>query len=267
VGGYKSDSLGTGIRFGVPIALDDRIFLGLSVDQTKIETYQDSPQQYIDFVDRFGDTNNTLLTTLGWASDKRDSATYPTSGTYRRFNTELSIPPADMRYGRMSYQWQQYFSLNRTYTLMFNSDFGFAQGYGGAPVPFYKNYYAGGIGSVRGYKDNSIGPKSETTFSDGSTSTANLGGTRRAIGSVELLFPLPGVKEKDRSARLSAFFDAGALWGVNSDFSVSDIRYSTGLALSWSSPIGPLKFSFGFPLHKKADDKTQRFQFVIGTAL
>ncbi|MDP5240517.1 outer membrane protein assembly factor BamA [Uliginosibacterium sp. 31-16] len=279
VAGYKSDSLGTGIRFGVPIALDDRVFLGLSVDQTKIETYSDSPQLYKDFIKEFGCksaddctktsvTTATLLSTLGWMSDKRNSATYPTSGTYQRFNFELAIPPADMRYGRLSYQWQRYIPLTSTYTLMFNSDFGFAEGYGGKPVPFYKNYYAGGIGTIRGYKDNSIGPKSESFYSDGSTSSVALGGTRRATGGLEFLFPMPGVKEKDRSLRLSAFLDAGILWDDKySSFTVSDIRYSTGFGMSWLSPIGPLKFSLGFPLRKQTGDEVQRFQFLIGSVM
>lgn len=281
VAGYKSDSLGTGIRFGVPIALDDRIFLGLSVDQTEIETYTDSPKLYKDFIKEFGCgstsaeectrssvTTTTLLSTLGWMSDKRNSATYPTNGTYQRVNLELAIPPADMQYGRLSYLWQRYVPLTSTYTLMFNSDFGFAEGYGGKPVPFYKNYYAGGIGTIRGYKDNSIGPKAESNYTDGSSSSVSVGGTRRVTGGLEFLFPMPGVKEKDRSMRLSAFFDAGILWDdKTTSFAMTDVRYSTGLGMSWLSPIGPLKFSLGFPLRRLAGDDVQRFQFLIGTAM
>ncbi|GAB2904807.1 outer membrane protein assembly factor BamA [Uliginosibacterium flavum] len=281
VAGYKSDSLGAGIRFGVPIALDDRIFLGLSVDQTKIETYEDSPKLYKDFIKEFGCegssdadctqssvTTTTLLSTLGWLSDKRNSATYPTNGTYQRVNLELAIPPGDMQYGRLSYQWQRYVPLTNTYTLMFNSDFGLAEGYGGKPVPFYKNYYAGGIGTIRGYKDNSIGPKAESNYSDGSSSSVSVGGTRRITGGLEFLFPMPGVKEKDRSMRLSAFIDGGVLWDdKTTSFAMTDFRYSTGFGMSWLSPIGPLKFSLGFPLRKKLGDDVQRFQFLIGTAM
>lgn len=267
VAGYKSDSLGTGIRFGVPIALDDRIFFGLSADLTKIEIYDDSPPQYKDFVSRFGDTNSTVLTSLGWVSDKRDSVTYPLKGFYQRVSTELSLPVADLQYGRVGYQFQSYFPVTRMSSFLLNADLGFVQGYGGKEVPFYKNYYLGGIGTVRGFKDNSIGPRVDATFSNGSSSSTVLGGTRRIAANLEYLFPFPGLKEKDRAARMSLFVDAGTLWGVESSFSASSIRYSAGLGATWVSPIGPLKFSFAFPLKKQDGDHIQRFQFLIGTAL
>ena len=143
-----------------------------------------------------------------------------------------------------------------------------ANGYGGKPVPFYKNYYAGGIGTIRGYKDNSLGPKVSYPDANGNSLTENLGGTRRVTAGAEIFFPVPGMKEKDRSMRLSTFFDAGTLWDSSTtNFSASDIRYSVGLGMSWQSPIGPLKFSFGFPLVKKDGDEAQRFQFLIGTVM
>jgi outer membrane protein insertion porin family len=265
VAGYKSDSMGTGVRFGVPIGLDDRVFFGLSIDHTKITTYDDSPIQYKDFTDRFGSENTTLLTTVGWSSDKRDSYLYPTSGTYQRFSTEVAVPPAGMQYAKIGYQWQQYFSLGRPRTLALSTDIGWATGYGGKPVPFYKNYYAGGIGSIRGFKDNSLGSK--VVDSSGNETGDSLGGTRRWTGSAEIFFPMPGAKDKDKSVRLSTFVDAGILWGLGQGFSFGDIRYSTGIGLNWSSPIGPLKFAVGFPLKKKAGDEIQRFQFTIGTTM
>ncbi|MDQ7990390.1 MAG: outer membrane protein assembly factor BamA [Candidatus Dactylopiibacterium sp.] len=265
VAGYKSDAVGTGVRFGVPIGLDDKVFFGLAVDHTKIETYDDSPVQYKNFVERFGNANTTLLTTIGWSSDKRDSYLYPTAGTYQRFNTEIAVPPADMRYAKIGYQWQRYFSLDRTRTLMLSTDFGWATGYGGKPVPFYKNYYAGGIGSIRGYKDNSLGKK--VTDANGAETDESLGGTRKWTNTAEVFFPLPGAKDKDKSVRLSLFVDAGMLWGLGQQFSFADLRYSTGVGLNWMSPIGPLKFSVGVPLKKKQGDETQSFQFTIGTVM
>jgi outer membrane protein insertion porin family len=260
---YKSDSVGGGVRFGVPIGEDDTINLGLSLDRTKIETYDDSPVQYTRFVDQFGNINTSVLTTLGWARDKRDSAVYPTTGTYQRVSSEIAVPPGEMRYGRLNYQWQRYFALNRTFTLMLNTDFGIAQGYGGRPVPFYKNYYAGGIGTIRGYKDSTVGPR--VVDSSGNETSESLGGTRRWLGSAEVLFPFPGMKDKSRTVRLSGFFDIGVVWGPDTKFKASDLRMSVGTAVSWSSPIGPLKFSVGIPLKKKEGDETQRFQFQIGT--
>lgn len=265
VAGYKSDAIGGGVRFGVPIGLDERVFFGLSVDQTKIQTYDTSPVQYKDFVRRFGNINTTLLTTVGWQNDGRDSYLYPTRGVYQRLNAEVAVPGADMQYAKLGYQLQRYFPLSRTYTLMLNSDFGWATGYGNKPVPFYKNYYAGGIGTIRGYKDNSLGAK--VTDENGNSTSESLGGTRRWTGSAEVFFPMPGAKDKERSLRLSTFLDAGILWGLGQGFAVSDIRYSTGFGLNWMSPIGPLKFSLGFPLRKQSGDEAQRFQFTIGTVM
>lgn len=265
VGSYKSDSVGGGVRFGVPIGEDDSINFGLSGDRTKIEIFDTSPIQYKNFVEQFGNTNTSVLTTIGWARDKRDSVVYPTTGTYQRVSGEVAVPPGELRYGRLNYQWQRYFALNRTFTLMLNTDLGIAQGYGGNPVPFYKNYFAGGIGTIRGYKDNTIGPR--VLDANGNPTDDALGGTRRWLGSAELLFPFPGMKDKSRTLRLSGFFDVGEIWGTGDKFKASELRMSVGAALSWSSPVGPLKFSIGVPLKKKEGDQSQRFQFQIGTIM
>jgi len=268
VAGYKTDALGTGVRFGVPISLDDKIYLGTAVDHTRITVSDDSPQLYKNFVEEHGNTVTTLMTTAGWSRDKRDSIIYPTSGTYQRFNTEVAVPPAELRYGRATYQFQRFFPLSSTYTLMLNSEYGIAEAYSGQSVPFYKNFYAGGIGSIRGFKDNSIGAKVYSyTDSDGNAQYATVGGTQRLIGSAEIFFPFPGMKEKDRSLRLSTFVDTGSLWGVNSSFRRDSFRVSTGMGMSWVSPIGPLKFSIGFPLVKREGDDVQHFQFLIGTTM
>ncbi|HEX5125275.1 MAG TPA: outer membrane protein assembly factor BamA [Rhodocyclaceae bacterium] len=263
VGPYKSTSDGGGVRFGVPIAEDDTVNFGLSADRTNIVTFDNSPQQYTDFVNQFGAATTSLLTTVGWARDKRDSLIYPTTGTYQRVSGDLSIPPGDLRYWRAGYEYQRFFALDKTFTLMLNGDFGYAHGYGGRPLPFFKNYFAGGIGSVRGYDDSSLGPK--VLDSTGNVTTDALGGNRRIVTNAELLFPFPGLKEKDRSLRLSLFVDGGQVWGQDEKLNLSDMRWSTGVAMSWTSPIGPLKFSVAHPLNNKPDDKTQIFQFQIGS--
>ena len=124
-------------------------------------------------------------------------------------------------------------------------------------LPFFKNFYAGGIGSVRGYEPSSLGPIDAAT-------EQRLGGNRRLILNGELLFPMPGVGQ-DKSVRLGAFIDGGQVWGAGEQFDLSTLRYSFGLSLAWSSPVGPLKFSFGQPLNKKEGDKLQRLQFQMGT--
>ena len=278
---YKTVSTGAGIRLGWPIAEDDQINFGLTADQTEITTYPLSPKLYRDFCDDNGGsvsgedcevTVRSVLATVGWSRDSRDSFTYPRAGSYQRLYGEVTVPVGDLRYGKLGYQYQHWFPIGRDYALMLNADMGWAKGFGGEKVPFYKNYYVGGIGSVRGYDQGSIGPK----FIDTDGDITSTGGTRKLVGNAEFYFPMPGAG-KDRSFRVSAFFDAGYVWGddqqplnkdgqfVEQDVRFGDLRYSTGLAFSWSSPIGPLKFSFGHPLNKKDNDEVQRFQFQLGS--
>jgi outer membrane protein insertion porin family len=143
---------------------------------------------------------------------------------------------------------------------MLNGEVGYANGYGEESLPFFKNFYAGGIGSVRGYKASSLGPitHDSTTGAD-----YRIGGNRRVIGNAEVLWGLPGM---EKSFRMGWFFDAGQVYGSNGDQSGGGLRYSTGISAAWISPIGPLKFSFGRPLNKKDTDKSEMFQFQLGTA-
>jgi outer membrane protein insertion porin family len=257
VGAFGSKSLGGGGRWGVPIAEDDYLNFGLSVDHTTLSVDANSPLRYQDYVTRFGATGNTLLTTAGWQKDGRDSLLVTTSGVYRRAILELSLPGSTATYVKATYQHQQFFPLDRKLTLALNGEVGLAKAYGNKELPFFKNFYAGGIGSVRGFDSNSLGPR------DPATAEA-LGGDKRLVGNAELLFPVPGMG-RDNSMRLSGFFDMGNVWGYDSKFSLSDMRYSAGVALAWNSPMGPLKFSFANPFNKKPDDKVQRLQFQMGS--
>jgi outer membrane protein insertion porin family len=268
---YKPVSTGAGLRVGYPIAEDDSISFGLGVDRTRITTYEESPSQYKDFCKDFGCSNNdgigsvtvtSVPFTAGWARDSRDSFLYPTRGVFQRVYGEATLPVAKLRYAKLNYQYQHWFPVGRDYALMLNGELGWAKGYGGKPVPFYKNFFVGGIGTVRGYQQSSLGPKDDEGDSTG--------GTRKVVANAEFFFPMPG-SGRDRSFRFSAFVDAGYVWGEDpltgkdQRVRVSDLRYSTGLAFSWSSPIGPLKFSLGFPLRKKSGDDTEPFQFQLGS--
>ncbi|MDD3674907.1 outer membrane protein assembly factor BamA [Thauera propionica] len=272
---YKTVSTGAGLRLGWPIAEDDQINFGLTADQTKITTFDESPRLYQDFCNDNGGCSGTgvgdvsvssLLLTVGWSRDSRDSFIYPRKGTYQRLYGEVTVPVGDLRYGKLGYQHQHWFPFGRDYALMLNADVGYAKGFGGKGVPFYKNYYVGGIGSVRGFDQGTLGPK----FTDTDGDITSTGGTRKLVGNAEFYFPMPGAGT-DRSFRISAFFDAGYVWGEDPDtgkeqkIGFDDLRYSTGLAFSWSSPIGPLKFSLGYPLKKEKDDEIQRFQFQLGS--
>lgn len=253
--GYNSDSIGGGVRFGVPLNELDTINFGLAYDVTKITLGANATQRYIDFVNTFGERNSTLRGDLGWARDSRDSLTYPTKGTLQRIYGELGLPGGNLEYYKANYQHQWYRPLTDTFTLMLNGEAGIANGYGKTSVlPFFKNFYAGGVTSVRGYDTASIGPKDSQGLA--------LGGNKRLVGNAEVLFPFPGLRN-DKSVRMSLFADAGVIY--NNGDSGGGMRYSTGLGVSWISPFGPLKFSLAKPMNQKDGDKLQRFQFQMGS--
>jgi outer membrane protein insertion porin family len=256
LGDYKTESLGAGVRIGFPVTESDRINLGLTVEQTKIDTFADSPQRFIDFVNANGNEPTALITILSWVRDRRDSAIWTTSGTIQRASAELTTPPLDLRYYKLGYQIGWYYPLTTDFTIALNGEVGYGGGYDGQTLPFYKAFYAGGPSSVRGYEQSSLGPRDANGV---------LGGSRKAVGNAELLFPVPGLGQ-DRSARLGVFFDAGQVWDEASPFTLSDIklRYSTGVLFSWNSPFGPLKLSVAQPINSQPGDRIQRFQFQFG---
>jgi outer membrane protein insertion porin family len=252
---YQTASLGGGLRFGFPISEKESLSFGVGLDTTTITTVSGSPQRYIDFVNTFGETNMTIPVSVNWVSDGKDSFLFPTKGTYQKAGLEVAIPGGDLTFYRASYQLQQYFPLSKAFTLLLNGDLGYAGGYGDTTsLPFYKNFYAGGVNTVRGYKAGSLGPKD--------TNGDSLGGTRRVIGNAEVLWGIPGM---EKSLRMGLFFDAGQVYGQGQNISVSDLRYSTGISMAWISPIGPLKFSYGQALNKQESDKPESFQFQLGT--
>lgn len=262
---YKSETLGAAVRLGVPITEYDRVNFSLGVENTKITLYPESPFRYVDFVKRYGRTNMTFIGSIGWARDKRDSALWPTRGYSMRVDADMGLPGGDMEYYRLTHQQTWFFPVTKNLTFMINGEVGYAEGFGKTPqLPFFQNFYMGGIGSVRGFESGSLGPKAPNEDF--------LGGSRKAVLNAEVLFPMPGLKD-NRSVRLSVFADAGSVWDGNKtkgyyhkggDFS-GEMRYSTGVALTWISPMGPMKFIYAYPLNNKPTDKLQRFQFQLGT--
>ncbi|WP_435626545.1 outer membrane protein assembly factor BamA [Candidatus Ferrigenium straubiae] len=252
---YSSRTLGGGVRFGVPIGEDESISYGLAIEQTNLSLTTLSTARLAKYVTDFGSSNTNLIGTIGWGRDSRDSAIYTTEGTVQHAFAEIALPVFDMRYYKLNYQHQKYFPVSSDITLLLNGEAGIAGGYGGKPMPFFKNFYAGGTGSVRGYDSYSLGPRDFNNQS--------LGGTKRVVGNAELLMPIPGVKEK--SVRLSGFVDAGAVYGPGDLPGSAGMRYSTGAAFTWLSPVGPIKFSYAVPLNKQPEDKLQKFQFNLGS--
>ncbi len=259
---YSSASTGGGIRFGFPIGEKESLGFGIGLDSTAITTYDTSPQYYKDYVKEFGERNFSIPLTLNWASDGKDSFFFPTKGTFQKAGLEVALPGGDLTYYRANYQLQHFVPLTSKFTLMLNGEVGYANGYGSNnSLPFFKNFYAGGVNSVRGYKTSSLGtPATIVNSSDGNT--YRIGGNRRVVGNAELLWAFPGM---EKSFRMGLFFDAGQVYGAGEKVDLGELRYSTGLSAAWVSPIGPLKFSYGVPLNKQEGDKSETFQFQMGT--
>jgi outer membrane protein insertion porin family len=253
-GRFRTSTIGGQMRFGVPVTERDTINFGLGAERTELTTFSDSPARFLDFVNTFGATNTTLLGTIGWARDGRDSVIYPTRGRLQKATVETGLPGGSLRYYKLSYQNQSYYPISRFNALMLNGELGIGDGLDDKPLPFFKNYYAGGVGSVRGYDTNSLGPKD--------ANGDPLGGSRRAIFNAEFLFPFPGLAN-DKSVRMSVFADAGM---ISDTFEGTALRSSVGLAVMWISPLGPLKISAAQPLNDKPTDRVQRFQFTFGAA-
>jgi outer membrane protein insertion porin family len=256
VGSYQTTSTGAGVNFGIPITEYDVIRAGFTGERTELTLDSTSPQRYRDFVAEFGEVTDTLRFNVGYTRDSRDSLTYPTRGWLTDVALEYSVPPGDLKYYRITLQQQYLYTPERWswITFLANAEFGYAAGYGGKSLPFFKNYYAGGVGSVRGFQTATLGPRD--------INGDVLGGNRRIVGNLEFLFPMPG--NKDKSVRLSTFIDAGNVWGQDERMRGVDIRAAAGIAVSWDSPVGPLKFSVATPLKKRPEDQLERFQFQLG---
>ena len=266
-GDYVIRTAGGNIKFGVPFSELDTVFFGIGFERTKVQTFLNqpnvvnSPQIYLNYAKAFGDGVNAVTTTypltLAWQRDSRDSALTPSSGRYQRVNLELA-PIGDLRYYRAIYQHQYFRPLFRSITLALNGELDYGRGFGGKPYPIFKNFYAGGIGSVRGYESSSLGDVRDPLTGD------SLGGAKRLIMNAELQFPFPG-SGNDRSLRWFTFADGGNVFAEGQKARPKDLRFSAGIGFSWISPVGPLKLSYGKPLNLKKGDQKQSFQFQLGT--
>ncbi|MFZ1500690.1 MAG: outer membrane protein assembly factor BamA [Giesbergeria sp.] len=255
-GNYELVTTGASARFGVPFSETDTVFFGGGLEQTRIKPGTNIPAAYLVYADRYGYTSSAVPLTIGWSRDSRDSALAPNAGVYQKLNSEWSIA-GDARYLRANYQYQQYVPLNKKFTLAFNGELGLGKGINGRPFPVFKNFYSGGLGSVRGFDQGTLGPRDVTG--------ASLGGPKKVSLNVELIAPFPGAGN-DRTLRVFTFADIGNVYGDNERVRLSEMRASVGVGLSWISPLGPLRLAYAKPVRKFAGDRIQELQFQIGTS-
>jgi outer membrane protein insertion porin family len=254
---YSSTTYGAAVNFGVPVTETDVVNLGARFEHTTLNLFADSPPIYLEFAQQFGLVTNSYILTAGWARDTRDNVQFPTRGLLQTAVGEVGTPLGDLQYYKTNYLIQWFTPMPYNSVLMLRTDLGYGGGLDNKTLPFFKAYYGGGVGSVRGYETASLGPQD----AQGNT----IGGRRKIIGNAELFFPLPGTKAGDQSVRLSVFADAGQIYDSGFQPEQESFRYSVGVGLAWNSPVGPLKFSYGVPINPKPTDKIQHFQFQVGT--
>ena len=254
---YSSSTFGGAVGFGVPITETDSINFGGRVEHTKVTLFDQSPPSYFQFVKDFGTSTNSYILTAGWSRDSRDSILFPSRGVLQSLFGELALPIGDLTYYKVNYLIQWFTPMPLNTVLMLRGDFGYGGGLENKTLPFFKAYYGGGVGSVRGYETASLGPQDI----QGNV----IGGREKIIANAELFFPLPGAKANDQSVRLSVFTDAGMIRDAGLQPELESFRYSAGVGVAWNSPVGPLKLSYAYPLKKKKGDRIQNFQFQVGT--
>ena len=255
-GNYELATTGGGLRFGVPFTETDTVFFGAALESNRIKSGTNIPAAYLAYADRYGSSSSSVPLTIGWSRDGRDSALAPNNGVYQRLNTDWSVA-GDARYLRANYQYQQYIPLNKKFTLAFNGELGWGKGFNGRPFPVFKNFYSGGLGSVRGFDQGTLGPRDVTG--------ASLGGPKKVTFNTELIAPFPGAGN-DRTLRIFTFLDVGNVYGEEEKMRFSEMRASVGVGLSWISPLGPLRLAYAQPVRKFAGDRIQKLQFQIGTS-
>lgn len=273
IDGFSTDSFGTKMSFGYPVTETTRLSMSLGADSTRVRTGDDPVKEVLEFIQEEGRSHAALKLGFSVTDNRLNKGFLPTAGTYNKLSAEVSVPGSDMSFYKLGYRGRFLFPIGNDFALKFRSDLGYAGGYGDTDqVPFYEHYFSGGLGSIRGYKGNSLGPKSTPADSSDEDPSA-FGGNVLVETGAELIFPMWFVEDQS-SLQTSVFLDAGNVFttecasvseNCTEGVEFSDLRMSVGLGMTWLSPLGlPLEFSVAKALNKKSGDDTEFFQFSIG---
>ena len=254
---YSTNTRGADINFGIPINEYDTVRFSVGYQGLDLKETATSPLEVTDFIDKHGNSFDDMVLIGSWSHDSRNKILFTDTGGLQTFSFETTTPGSGLQYYKLNYVQQRFFPLTRDLTLGLKGNLGYGDGFGDYDnLPFFENYFAGGVRSVRGFEDNTLGPRD----SDGDP----IGGSVLTVFNAEVIFPVPFV-ESSSGIRLSAFFDVGNVFGDYNTFSASGLKYSVGLAGLWLSPLGPISVSLGYPLNDDKDDDVQNFQFTVGT--
>jgi len=264
IANYSTNVANAGVNFGIPLNEFDNLRFDVDVKHTELTKTDFTSNEIQNFIREQGDSFLTLAPAVGWSHDTLNRAIFPNKGQQQRFSALATVPGSDLEYYKIGYKHQLYFPVAKDFTFRLQGEVGYGDGYGSTGgLPFFENYFGGGTGSIRGYKNNTVGPR-DTPFGN------PLGGSSKIIGNAEMFFPVPFMPET-KSVRLGTFFDAGA---INNGFKTDNMKYSAGVSGEWLSPFGALSVSAALPLNAEplttaADgtitgDQKQMFQFNFG---
>lgn len=251
---FTADVSNANVVYGFPLSEDSRWNLALGFEDISVNATAGTPPTYLRFLDENGSDFGTIQLNSSWIYDSRDRALLATRGTMQRFSGEVGT--GDLNFYKISSRTELLRPLTENLGILLENEIGIGDGFSNTTeLPFYENYFAGGVNSVRGYQANSLGPRENGQA---------LGGALEFTGSVQLILPLPFV-ENSNTLRISGFFDFGNVYSTPSDFDFAELRYSAGVAMLWLSPLGPLTFSLGQALNAEDGDEPELFQFSLGT--
>ncbi|MCW8885423.1 MAG: outer membrane protein assembly factor BamA [Motiliproteus sp.] len=264
---YALDSFGGSINFGYPIDEFQRLRFSVGYENIDVQLGSDVPTEITDFVVEEGDNYNVFKSSLRWSENRLNRGVLATRGYSQALTFEASVPGSDISYFTLKYRGQRYFPITHGWLINLETDLGYGDSYGDtSELPFFKHFFSGGFSSVRGFKNNTLGPKGSNVDED------PLGGNVLIEGTAELIFPFPFVEDRSKLRSL-LFIDVGSVFdtsclssNLNCDSGVKldDLRASVGVGVSWITFIGPLSFSIATPILEKTGDETEVFQFALG---
>ena len=280
IASYYSDRGSARATFGLPLTETDTVGLAFGIDYNTISpVYGVTPDYIVDYIDALEkNTFHSWRTELSWARDSRNAYWNPTRGTYQRVAAEVTLPGSTVEYYKLYYQFARYWPVHRHVVLLTSAELGYGDSYGDKVtrtiykedgtidrvveadgLPFFENFYAGGVRSIRGFEDNTLGPYATSQYS---TYRQPLGGALKTTGTIEAIFPT--LFDTDQT-RLSAFLDFGNVYSSADDFEFREYRGSVGVSLQWQAPVGPIVLNLAYPLQTDRNDRTERLQFSFGT--
>ena len=275
IASFSTNSYGASVNWSYPVSEVERIGLGFGYENLALETGRYASSEIAAFVDENGTDFDTVNFNINWVRSTLNRGVFATRGTSQRLGMDVSVPGSGLEYYKLTYSGQYLRGLTRSLTLKLRSDFGYGESYGGtSQLPFFKNFYGGGFGSVRGFKRNTLGPQDTPPASSSGyyyDDPDPIGGNIQIELGAEIIFPLPFLKDQ-RSVQSALFFDAGNIFNSKCGATqvncfkpeAGELRYSVGLGATWLSGFGPITFSIAKPLNKSEYDETEVFQFSLG---